>query len=190
MIEIINNKFENVLNKIKFDAVITDPPYPDYMPDEYFYYDGLLDWLKDYECKQIIFWSAKVDFPLDYSSIHIWDKKCGVGSMYERIFERNGGAGYKVYNNYLINSTVAAKYAKDIFYDHPSQKPIMLMRKLIIENTNEGDTIFDPFTGSGTTALACYLEGRSFIGTELNKKYFDMAQERLRIAQSQTKLFL
>ena len=189
MIELHNKKFEEILPNIKFDAIITDPPYPDYMPEEYNYYAGLLDWCKEYECRQIIFWSAKVEFPLNYSSIHIWDKKCGVGSMYERIFERNGGNAYKVYNHYLINSTVAASFAKDIFNEHPSQKPLMLMRRLVIENTKKGDTIFDPFLGSGTTALACLKEGRNFIGTESNKKYFDIANNRINNYKKQLQLF-
>jgi DNA modification methylase len=178
-IQLFNKRFEDVLPTIKFDAIITDPPYPDYMAEEYHYYDGLLDWVKNYNCPQIIFWSAKVDFPLDYTAKHIWDKKCGVGSMYEIILERNGGKAYKVYNHYFINSTVAASFAKDEYYDHPSQKPLALMRKLVLENTKEGDTIFDPFMGSGSTALAAIMEGRNFIGCELNEKYFKMVEGRL-----------
>jgi hypothetical protein len=73
-IQLFNKRFEDVLPTIKFDAIITDPPYPDYMAEEYHYYDGLLDWVKDYNCPQIIFWSAKVDFPLDYTAKHIWIK--------------------------------------------------------------------------------------------------------------------
>ncbi len=178
-IQLFNKRFEDVLPNIKFDAIITDPPYPDYMAEEYHYYDGLLDWVKNYNCRQIIFWSAKVDFPLDYTAKHIWDKKCGVGSMYEIILERNGGKAYKVYNYYLINSTVAASFAKDTFYDHPSQKPLALMRKLVLENTKEGDTIFDPFMGSGSTAIAAIMEGRNFIGCELNEKYFKIVEQRV-----------
>ena len=64
-IQLFNKRIEDVLPNIKFDAIITDPPYPDYMAEEYHYYDGLLDWVKSYNCRQIIFWSAKVDFPLD-----------------------------------------------------------------------------------------------------------------------------
>ena len=165
MIKIYNDKFENILPNIKFDAIITDPPYPDYLADEYGYYDGIIDWCKDFDCKQLIFWSAKVDFPLDYTARHVWDKKCGVGSMYEFIFERNGGKAFKVYNHYLINSTVAASYAKDTFYNHPSQKPLLLMRKLIVENTKEGDTIFDPFIpyGGSTMDKSKYLSGILFM---------------------------
>lgn len=162
------------------DLVLTDPPYPDYLVDEYQYKDGILDFLKEFNCKQIIFWSAKASFPLDYTAIHIWDKKTGVGSMYERIFERNGGAAYKVYNYYLINSTIAAQYAHDIFTGHPSQKPIQLMKKLILENSKEGDTILDPFAGSGSTLVAAKSLGRNYIGIEIDEKYVKIAEDRLR----------
>jgi DNA modification methylase len=59
LIQLFNDKFENVLPKIKFDVIITDPPYPDYLADEYGYYDGIIDWCKNFDCRQLIFWSAK-----------------------------------------------------------------------------------------------------------------------------------
>ena len=162
------------------DLVLTDPPYPDYHKEIYGYKEGLLKELKRFSCKQLIFWSAKVDFPLDYTAIHIWNKKCGVGSMYERIFERNGNKGYKVYSYYLINSEVAANYTNDIFYEHPSQKPIQLIKKIVEENSKEGDLILDPFLGSGTTAVACKHLKRNFIGIEISPEYCKIAEQRLR----------
>lgn len=165
------------------DYIVTDPPYPDYYVDEYKYFDGVLDGFKKFNCLQLIFWSAKVDFPLDYTAIHIWDKKTGVGSMYERIFERNGGANYRVFNHYLINSTVAAKFNHDTFTGHKSQKPIGIMRELITKYTKEGDTIFDPFMGSGTTGVACKLLKRNFIGIEISPEYFDIAKKRINTTQ-------
>jgi len=161
------------------DLVLTDPPYPDYHEELYGYQNGLLDCLGFFNCKQFIFWSAKVNFPLDYTAIHIWDKKTGCGSWYERIFERNGNKEYKVYRYYLINSTVAQNYTGDTFWGHPSQKPIKLIERLISENTKEGHTVFDPFIGSGTTAEACKLLHRNFIGIEINPDYCKIAEERL-----------
>ena len=76
------------------DLILTDPPYPDYLVDEYQYKDGILDFLTGINCRQIIFWSAKAPFPLDYTAIHIWDKKVPT-TPYERIFERNGKTHYK-----------------------------------------------------------------------------------------------
>ena len=167
------------------DAVITDPPYPDYYVDEYKYFDGILEPLKELDCRQLIFWSAKVEFPLDYSAIHIWDKKTGCGSEYERIFERNGHKNWKMFRHYLINSTVAASFTGDTFTGHKSQKPIKLIRELIEKFTNEGDTILDPFMGSGTTGVACAQTGRNFVGIEIDPGYFAIAEKRIHDAEQQ-----
>jgi len=170
------------------DAVITDPPYPDYYADEYLYKDGLIDFLGDVNCRQFVFWTSKVEFPLDYSAIHIWDKKTGCGSEYERIFERNGHKNFKVFRHYLINSTVAASFTGDTFTGHKSQKPIKLIRELIEKFTKPGDTILDPFMGSGTTGVACVQTGRSFIGIEIDPAYFAIAERRIAEAQAQPRL--
>lgn len=71
---------------------------------------------------------------------------------------------------------------------HPSEKPVELM-KMIIENaTNEGDTILDPFMGSGTTGVACVQTGRNFIGIEIDPTYFAIAEKRIADAQKQLRL--
>jgi len=66
---------------------------------------------------------------------------------------------------------------KDFF--HPTQKPVDLLRYLILTYSNEGDTILDATIGSGTTAVAALMEKRHFIGFETNKEYFDIAQGRI-----------
>lgn len=165
------------------DAVITDPPYTDYYTDLYIQTD--IEFLADYPCRQLIFWSAKVDFSLDFTAIHIWDKKTGAGSEYERIFERNGQKNFKVFRDYLINSAVAANYTNDIYTGHPSQKPARLIRKLLDYATNPGDTIFDPFMGSGTTGVAALQLGRKFIGCEIDPGYFAIAEKRIKQAAAQ-----
>jgi site-specific DNA-methyltransferase (adenine-specific) len=63
------------------------------------------------------------------------------------------------------------------------------MRKLIIENTKEGDIIFDPFMGSGSTAEAAKMENRNFIGCEINKTYFDIASSRVKKHEQSPTLF-
>ena len=160
-------------------VVITDPPYPDYYAEEYQYKEGILDFLKDLPYKQIIFWSCKAEFPLDYSAIHIWDKRVPT-TPYERIFERNGKTHYKLYSHYLINSTVAANFTGDVFNEHPSQKPIKLMQQLIEDFSEPGDIILDPFAGSGTTLEAAKKLNRHYIGIEINPDYVKIANERLR----------
>ncbi len=62
---------------------------------------------------------------------------------------------------------------------HPTQKPTPLMEYLIRTYTNEGDTVFDGFMGSGTTGVACKRLNREFIGVELDEKYFKIAENRI-----------
>ena len=63
------------------------------------------------------------------------------------------------------------------------------MRQLILASSQMGDVVFDPFMGSGTTAIACIKEKRNFIGFELNKEYYDKACERIKLELAQPTLF-
>ena len=71
----------------------------------------------------------------------------------------------------------------------PTQKPVDLLRYLVLTYTNEGDTVLDNCMGSGTTAIACIKEKRHFIGFELSKEYFDKAVRRIKAEQAQLTLF-
>lgn len=62
---------------------------------------------------------------------------------------------------------------------HPAQFPEALARDHILSWSKEGDTVLDPFMGSGTTGVAAFQTGRNFIGFELSQEYFDMADDRL-----------
>lgn len=62
---------------------------------------------------------------------------------------------------------------------HPTEKPIDLLEWLIRYYSNEGDTILDPTMGSGSTGIACINMKRNFIGIEMDKGIFDVAQERI-----------
>ena len=72
---------------------------------------------------------------------------------------------------------------------HPTQKPVDLLRYLVLTYTNEGDVVLDNCMGSGTTAVACHLEKRHFIGFELNKEYYEKAVRRIKNEQRQLRLF-
>ena len=69
---------------------------------------------------------------------------------------------------------------------HPTQKPIALMEWLVQTYTNEGDTVIDPFMGSGTTGVACAIHNRRFIGIERDERYFEIAVERISRAYVKT----
>lgn len=72
---------------------------------------------------------------------------------------------------------------------HPTEKPRRLMAEIIADFTCAGETILDPFMGSGTTGVAAVMLGRPFIGIEQNETYFDLACKRLDQAQRQGSLF-
>lgn len=185
-ITIYNENFNSVLPFLEApNAIITDPPYPDYHKDKWEYQPPLF--LNNYNCRQLIFWSAAQEFPLDYTAVHIWDKKINgaASAEYERIFERNGQKICRLFNHYFINSTVAANYGRDVFTGHVSQKPIKLMMELVKKFTEVGHIILDPFMGSGSTLVAAKKLGRRAIGIEINKHWCEVAVKRL----SQMELF-
>lgn len=64
------------------------------------------------------------------------------------------------------------------FGKHPTQKPVDLLRRIVLASTNKGDRILDPFTGSSTTGIAAHLLGRKFIGVDLEKQYLDLSIKR------------
>lgn len=72
---------------------------------------------------------------------------------------------------------------------HPTQKPIKLVKNIIEDYIGQGDTILDPFMGSGTTGVACLQTDRKFIGVELDPDYFEIACKRIRDAAAQPTLW-
>ena len=110
------------------------------------------------------------------------------------------GARNRCYGNFAVTETKITneKYPTSIIrvdkehdgnYHHPTQRPVNLIRWLVRTYTNEGDLVLDNCMGSGTTAVASVKLGRHYIGSEISEKYVQMANEKIRIEQSQLKLF-
>ena len=74
-------------------------------------------------------------------------------------------------------------------FGHPTVKPLQLVQKLVHNSSEEGAVVFDPFIGSGTTAVACIREKRHFIGFEIDKDYYDKAVNRIIAERCQLTLF-
>ena len=70
------------------------------------------------------------------------------------------------------------------FGKHPTQKPLELLRRIILASTNKGDLILDPFTGSSTTGIMALELDRKFIGIDLEKEYLDLSIKRFEQAFS------
>ena len=66
---------------------------------------------------------------------------------------------------------------------HPTQKPLRLVRRALLASTREGDLVFDPFSGSGTTAVAAKELGRFFVGAELERGFCELAARRIKVAE-------
>lgn len=71
---------------------------------------------------------------------------------------------------------------------HPCPKPIEVMRWMVDRGSLDGETVFDPFMGSGTTGVACMELGRKFIGIDIDERYFDIACRRIEQSQRQGRL--
>lgn len=170
------------------DAIVTDPPYPSYYTELFRYNPKAIEVLSLFGCRQFVFWTPSVSFPLSYSGKRIWDKAVGINTQFEEIYERNNGSGYKIHRHYSMGcfSSVGAKMTRETITGHPSQKPVLLIEALVKEC--EGETICDPFTGSGTTAIACIRTNRSFIGCEIDQGYFATAVERIERELARTTL--
>lgn len=87
----------------------------------------------------------------------------------------NGGGKHAVWTHTLEHG-----HGSGIRNEHPTQKPIALMMELVSDFTDVGETILDPFAGSGTTGVAALRLGRRFVGVERDPQFFALAVERLR----------
>lgn len=111
----------------------------------------------------------------------IWAKNSPITNMYYMdsheyiIFCRKGKA--KRINNCGTKSVLNVDNPRNKV--HPTEKPVELMEVLVKNSSQEGELVFDPFMGSGTTGVACLNTNRKFVGVELDEHYFNLAKERL-----------
>lgn len=90
--------------------------------------------------------------------------------------------GVKIFGSYDTKRTfytTLRNQKENLLYGHPTVKPCNIVQNFIINSSQEGQTILDPFMGSATTAIACIKEKRHFIGFELSKEYYDKAVSRI-----------
>ena len=167
------------------DAVITDPPYDFDKQTKFTYHREFVrlskgaivvfcppenQWMPT--CDQWLFWIKPIstkNTSKSYSRfvemIQVWNGKTW-----------NADRHWSQYTN-VFNDLVDDK-------NHPYAKPLSMIRRLILNHTNPGDVVFDPFMGSGTTGVACVQTGRRFVGFENNCDAFEMSYERILAAMS------
>lgn len=113
----------------------------------------------------------------------IWDKK--VEEKYQNDFSdcelawtsENGST--KIIR-YLWNGMLQGNMANKEKRQHPTQKPVEMIGQILAMFSEEGDTVMDPFSGSGSTAVSCVRLKRNYIAVEINPEYCKVAESRLR----------
>lgn len=86
------------------------------------------------------------------------------------------GGNYFTKRKYYVTYTNMSDKAK---FQHPTIKPLNIMKNFVINSSKENDIVFDPFVGSGTTAVACRELNRQFIACEIEPKYHQIAVDRI-----------
>jgi DNA modification methylase len=156
------------------------------------YLEAVIPYLADYNACYIF--NADLMYPalrlgmkdsgFYYSQMLIWVKNQPVMSRKDYLSQYELIA----YGWFGKHKTERSKAKNVIYYPrpsksklHPTMKPIGLLRRLIPDNTKLGDIIYDPFLGSGSTAIACQHLARKCIGIELDEKYVEIILQRLEL---------
>ena len=111
--------------------------------------------------------AEKHELPLDDAQEYVWENYTEW-----RLYFQDGHTPAGSVLSYQRKSGAAVK-------NHPTEKPVALLRELIESSSRIGDVVFDPFMGSGSAGVAALLEGRGFVGIELDKGYFEISKHRL-----------
>lgn len=147
--------------------------------------DGCLYFFTDW--RGYAFYYPIIDEEMKVQNMLVWDKGSGAGNFYtfthELIIFHTGNTKFRCKGGKNIISGIPsfASGAKKTDGEniHPTQKPIKLIEKLIMDSTPEKGIVLDCFMGSGTTAIAALETGRRYLGFELSEKYFEAAKERI-----------
>src|SRR5690606_25466302 len=196
-----------------FDLAIVDPPYGINASKKKKYHAGAFtsyeakDWDNErpseeyfYELFRVsnyqIIWGGNyfTEFLPPHKNWIVWDKAQPLGislSMHELAFCNAPGQApiFRVTNGSNGNRCVVK--AKSIQYQriHPCQKPIDLYRHCLKSFAKDGFKILDTHVGSGSSRIACYLNGFDFVGFEIDKDYCEASEKRFRKAIQQQRLF-
>jgi site-specific DNA-methyltransferase (adenine-specific) len=188
------------------DAVITDPPYgialsdhspsfskrkrpPDMRGDlDQRAGNEVLKWAEKAALPTAVFASPYLPWPGRWRNLLVWDKGPAVGrggdpaTCWKRTWELIQVARNGRLRKGRTESVIREFVRPDQYSLHPAAKPVALMVTLIEQLSNPGDTIFDPFMGSGSTGVACVMTGRNFVGFEIDPDYFAIARVRIETA--------
>lgn len=137
-----------------------------------------------------------------YKKLPTYNPQMLKGQAHKVAGKLSGSVNYKYGSSFNNGKRVPERYTDEYFpHDliyfprdaqkmHPTQKPVDLLRYLVRTYTNAGDLVLDNCMGSGTTAVACIMEKRDFIGFELNEEYYNKALARIKVAEAYEKATL
>jgi site-specific DNA-methyltransferase (adenine-specific) len=192
------------------DAVVTDPPYgiahvkgaggrgnhnrrniapiigdaEPFDPMPLLQFEQVLMWGADHYCARL---------PADSGRWLAWNKLDDMesyDSFSDVEFAWHSVRGASRIFNYKWKGIASVKAHEDVDRQHPTQKPIGLMKWCLEQLAAPAHLIVDPFMGSGTTGVACVKLGRKFIGIEIHEPYFDIACRRIEEATRQPDMFI
>lgn len=121
-------------------------------------------------------WHKTNPMPRNMNLHFVNSTECWIYFIYKGTSGTFNNSG-EVKHDFLESSVCSISEKK--FGNHPTQKPLKIMKELIECVTNEGDVVLDPFMGSGSTCVACAMLRRKYVGIEIEQKYFDMANSRI-----------
>jgi len=213
-----NNNMADIITDIKFDFIITDPPYnikykyPDYddnLPDDE--YINLLSNLQGYKSAIIHYPEAICNNVCEavgpvtkiiswcYNNNCSWKAHRAIAFFNNHPIFKNVKQPYKDYSDKRIQKMVAKgstgarlydwfndiqivkQHMKEKTKEFSNQIPIELLERIILLSTKEGDTILDPFFGSGSIYQACKNTNRKCIGIEISNKHINIFKKRFEL---------
>ena len=197
-----------IKQNVKVDAIITDPPYgidyrSNYRKEKYekISNDNDLSFLDDFfqKCDKLLkddthiycfcSWHHIDKFKIAFEkyftlkNVIVWEKNnTSMGDLKGSYAPKHefilfGHKGRRLRNGKRLPDILQANRTGNKL--HPTQKPINLLQIFIEQSSNENEIILDPFMGSGSTGVAALNTNRKFIGIELDRKYFNIAKDRL-----------
>ena len=212
--KIINDDCMNILKRIPdkaIDLILTDPPYgikessnnnksrgklakakdygnkkwDDEIPEKVYFYEMLR-----VSKRAIIFGGNYFVKYLENSPCWIvWNKNNGSNDFADcELAWTNFKTAVRKYD-WTWNGMLQQNMKNKDIRIHPTQKPLGLFEKILLDYSNENDLILDCFSGSGTTAVACYNTNRRFICIEKDKEYYEKSTERLNEVKAQIRFF-
>ena len=126
-----------------------------------------------------------------FHTLLVWDKRAALPNKYYQNVTEFGLFMFKGKARTIndpSSKNICSIFQRDSS-PHPTEKPVELMRYWIDNSSSAGNTVLDPFMGSGTTGVAALQGHRSFVGVEKSQRWFDMACRRIEDAQRQGSLF-